>query len=365
MLRSMTPHRAAPLPPDPRAEGQRFVAHIFRLRTLGLASGCLAVGAVLHERQAPAWGWIALAATMVAWPPLARAWAMRSPQPQRAEWRNLAIDSAIGAFWVAMMAFNVVPSALIVAMMAADKMGVGGWRLLSRAFAGQVVACAATWALLGFPFAPHSSMAVVLWSLPFVFTYPIAISWAAWLLARKVMRQNRLLDEVSRIDGLTGLSNRANWQQMGQLEFHRARRTRRHSALLLLDIDDFKAINDRHGHPVGDLVIRRIADLMRQHLRNVDTPGRFGGDEFGVVLVEVNPPDIRVPAERLRAQIEAARFAEVPGLRVTASVGASLFDPRFADFDAWLRDADAALYEAKDGGRNRIAVHDGASRNPD
>ena len=138
---------------------------------------------------------------------------------------------------------------------------------------------------------------------------------------------------------------------MAQQEFLRARRTRRHSGLLLLDVDDFKSINDRYGHAMGDVVIRRIAELMRQHLREVDTPGRFGGDEFGAVLVEVNPPDIRVPAERLRACVEAARFQEAPELRVTVSVGAALYDPVFADVDAWLRAADGALYDAKAAGR--------------
>lgn len=354
--RGMTPDPVPPRRYDQREEGQRFVSRIYRLRALGLVSGCLAVAAVLHEDAAPAWAWAAVAFTALVWPTLAFAVARRSPHPQRTELRNLVIDSALGGFWVAVMQLDAVPSALIVAMMAADKVGVGGWRLLARTTLAQVTVFALTWSALGFPVDAPSSMTVVLFSLPFLFVYPIGISFAAYALARKVVRQNRLLDRYSRTDGLTGLSNRANWEEMAQQEFLRARRTKRHSALLLLDIDDFKQINDRWGHPMGDLVIRRIAELMRQNLREVDTPGRFGGDEFGAVLVEVNPPDIRVPAERLRARIEAERFEEAPGLRVTVSVGAAVYDPAFADLDAWLQQADGALYDAKAAGRNRIAV---------
>jgi diguanylate cyclase len=337
-------------------EALRFVARIYRLRTLGLMSGCVAVAAVLSERHGSFAAWAMLVFTALIWPTLAFVLARRSPHPQRAEQRNLVVDSALGGFWVAVMQLDLVPSALFVAMMAADKVGVGGWRLLWRTLLAQAMVFVLTWGALGFPFAPHSSMRVVLLSLPFAFVYPIAISSAAYALARKVVRQNRLLDQYSRTDGLTGLSNRSNWEEMAQQEFLRARRTRRHSALLLLDVDDFKRINDRWGHAVGDAVLRRVAALMRQNVREVDTPGRFGGDEFGVVLVEVNPPDIRVPAERLRACIEAARFEEAPELRVTASVGAALFDPAFVDVEAWLHAADGALYDAKAAGRNCVVV---------
>lgn len=347
----MTPRRY-----DPRAEGLRFVSRIWRLRALGLTSGCIPVAAVLREDAASWPAWIALLCTAVLWPMLAFVLARRSSMPHRAERRNLMVDSAIGGFWIAMMQLDAVPSALFAAMMAADKIGVGGWRLLARTTIAQLIAFAVTWSALGFPLDLHTSQAVMLWSLPFLFVYPIGISLAAYKLARKVVRKNRMLDEYSRTDGLTGLSNRSNWEDMAQQEFARARRTKRHSALLLLDIDDFKRINDHYGHPIGDLVIRRVADLLRQNLREVDTPGRFGGDEFGAVLVEVNPPDVRVPAERLRARIAAARFDEAPTLRVTVSVGAALFDPAFPDLDTWLRAADGALYDAKAAGRNRIAV---------
>lgn len=354
--RGMTPDPVPPRRYDQRVEGQRFVARIYRLRALGLMSGCLAVAAVLYEDAAPAWAWVALVFTALVWPTLAFVFARRSLHPQRTELRNLLFDSVIGGFWVAVMQLDLVPSAAIVAMMAADKVGVGGWRFLARTTLAQGAAFALTWSALGFPLDVPSSMTVALCTLPFLFAYPIGISFAAYALARKVVRQNRLLDQYSRTDGLTGLSNRANWEEMAQQEFLRARRTRRHSALLLVDIDDFKKINDRWGHPVGDLVIRRIAGLMRQNLREVDTPGRFGGDEFGAVLVEVNPPDIRVPAERLRRRVEEERFEEAPGLHVTVSVGAAVYDPAFADLDAWLRQADGALYDAKAAGRNRIAV---------
>lgn len=341
---------------DPKLESQRLVARMFRMRTLGLGTGCIAVAAVLYEQQSGAWAWFALALTCVAWPGLALMRARRAADPQRTEWQNLMFDSGIGGFWVAVMEFNLVPSAVLVSMLAADKVGVGGFRLLSRCLAFQAVICLASATLLGFPFRPDSSMSVVLASLPFLFVYPIGTGWTAYRLARKVVRQNRELDRLSRTDGLSGLANRTHWEEMARIEFLRARRSKRHSALLLLDVDNFKQINDRHGHGTGDAVLRCIATRMRELLRAIDTPGRFGGDEFGAVLVEINPPDVSVPAERLRAGIAAIRLDDAPDLRVTVSIGAALFDPELPDATAWLKRADAALYAAKQAGRNRVHV---------
>lgn len=334
----------------------RMVARIHRMRTLGLGAGAIAVAGVLYENGASWPVWALLFANGFVWPVVAYFIASRSADPHRAELRNLAFDSAAGGFWVAMMQFNVLPSAVIVVMLSADKLGVGGWRLLRRTATLQVVTCAVTAALLGFPFKPESSMFNILLSLPFMFTYPLAISAVAHALSRKVVRQNRQLDQINRTDGLTGLSNRANWEETARHELERALRTQRPAALMMLDIDDFKRINDQYGHPTGDAVLRRVADTMRDNLRSIDTPARFGGDEFGAVLVELEPADAVALIERIRRSLESARFDEAPGLRFTVSIGIAMADASVTDAGAWVRQADAALYRAKQAGRNRVQV---------
>ncbi len=337
-------------------EPTRLVSRIYRMRTLGLGTGFFVVAGGLYQNGASPLTWALLFANAFLWPVAAYFIARRSADPERAELRNLAIDSAMGGVWVAMMEFNLLPSALIVVMLSADKIGVGGWRLLARTATLQVGACLATAALLGFPFQPQSNMLTVVLSLPFMFVYPLAISATAYTLARKVVKQNRLLEQLNRTDGLTGLANRVTWEETARIELVRATRSNRTSALLMLDIDDFKQINDRYGHPVGDTVLCHVAQTLRANLRAVDTPGRFGGDEFGAVLVDIERGEALALAERIRAGIESARFDDVPSLRFTVSLGVAMSSGMQTDTGAWIRRADAALYRAKQHGRNRVVV---------
>jgi hypothetical protein len=119
----------------------RFVERIFRLRVFGLALGFFAVAGVLWQDGADAWTWTLLAINGFLWPHLARQLALSGADPERTEVRNLLVDSAMGGVWIALMRFNVVPSMLLLVMLAVDKISVGGWRLLGRAFALQVAAC--------------------------------------------------------------------------------------------------------------------------------------------------------------------------------------------------------------------------------
>ncbi|HJT97854.1 MAG TPA: MASE2 domain-containing protein, partial [Rhodanobacteraceae bacterium] len=183
----------------------RFVERIFRLRALGLGLGFFVVAGVLRENSAPPWMWTLLVLDGFLWPHLARQFALASADPERAEINNLLIDSAMGGVWIALMRFNLVPSALLLVMLAIDKISVGGWRLLIRAFAAQVFACALTAAATGFAVEPETSTREVLFSLPFLIGYPLAISTATFMLARRASRHNRMLARQTRVDASTGL----------------------------------------------------------------------------------------------------------------------------------------------------------------
>ena len=326
------------------------------MRALGLGSGFFAVGGVLYQRNTPLLVWLALVANGFLWPTLAYLLARRSRNPHRTEKRNLTVDSMLGGIWVAMMHFNALPSALITVMLCADKIAVGGWRFLGRTLGFQIAACAVTWAMLGFPFAPSSSMFDIVACMPFLMSYPLAISTAAYALGRRVVRQNRQLERLSRTDGQTGLANRMHLEEAARIELSRSQRTGRPAALMLLDTDHFKDINDRYGHAIGDTVIRAIASILRSMVREIDTPARYGGDEFAIVLAEAESSDLFEVAERIRARVEATRFNEIPGLACTVSIGVAIADTFVDDFESWMRRADAALYNAKEGGRNRVAA---------
>ena len=342
----------------PLDDGMRFAQRMHRLRMLGTALGAVCVGGALWEQGAHALAWAALLVNALAWPHIAYPLARRSVNPYRAELRNLMIDSASGGAWMAVIGFSPAPSAVIFAMMAMDKASIGGLRFLARCLAAQLAAAAVVAILPGFELHLQPSSAVErLASLPLLVVYPIAIGLATYQLARRVRRQNQTLAALSSIDGLSGLLNRSHWESVVASEFQRCRRIGHPSAVVMMDIDHFKAINDRHGHPVGDAVIRAVAGILRGALRLHDVPGRYGGEEFAIVLPGTDVQGAEILAERIRARIESAVLEAKSGARATASLGVAVFDARDASHIEWITRADRALYSAKESGRNRTARH--------
>src|SRR5260221_8206409 len=341
----------------PLDDGLRFAQRMHRLRMLGTALGAICVGGALWEQGAHALAWAALLVNALAWPHIAYPLACRSANPYRSELRNLMIDSASGGAWIAAIGFSPAPSAVIFAMMAMDKVSVGGLRFLARCLAAQVVAAAVVAMALGFEEHPLSSTVERLASLPLLVAYPIVIGLTTYRLASRVRRQNLTLAALSSIDGLSRLLNRTHWEAVVASEFQRCRRIGHPSSVLMIDIDHFKAINDRHGHPVGDEVIRKVSELVRGSLRLHDVPGRYGGEEFGVVLPGTGIHGAEMLAERIRARIESAVLEPRNAVRATLSIGVAAFDNLDANHMEWIARADRALYTAKESGRNRTAPY--------
>lgn len=167
----------------------------------------------------------------------------------------------------------------------------------------------------------------------------------------------RRLIQLATIDPLTGLVNRGAFDQALDREFDRAARYGRPLSLLLLDLDHFKNVNDTWGHPVGDRVLAQVALAIRASIRNVDIAGRYGGEEFAVVLTETNAEGAAVAAERVRHSIGALAMAvgNEP-VQVTASVGVVTWMPLFGSPAEMVAAADRTLYLAKGAGRNRTVI---------
>ena len=160
---------------------------------------------------------------------------------------------------------------------------------------------------------------------------------------------------LAHTDALTGLANRRAAQEVLGREVARAARYDRDLALLMLDIDRFKVLNDGHGHPVGDRVLVALAERLRAHVRASDLIARWGGEEFVVVAPETPMPFSLQLAEQLRAQIAKDPFLD--GHLITVSAGVASFRPG-DDVDALVARSDAAMYRAKEAGRNRVVVAD-------
>jgi diguanylate cyclase (GGDEF)-like protein len=177
-------------------------------------------------------------------------------------------------------------------------------------------------------------------------------------MAARIAAQKAALTEVAISDPLTGLHNRRSFQARLAEETERARRSGGRFALLMIDLDHFKALNDRHGHPAGDAALVAVAMIFRQQLRSVDLSARIGGEEFGVLLPDSDEQAALMAAERLRAAIAACPIVHRDAtFVVTASIGVAWYRGDADSDEELLGAADRALYTAKRAGRNRVCGH--------
>ncbi len=171
------------------------------------------------------------------------------------------------------------------------------------------------------------------------------------------------VERMATTDGLTGLTNHRHFQQMLDAVQARAERYDRRVALILTDIDHFKAINDTYGHPVGDKVLRRIGEMLRSNARRTDVVARYGGEEFAVLMEETGRKGAMQIAERIRQAVEQEVFrCETGTFNCTLSLGVATFPHDALNKGKLVECADKALYEAKHAGRNRTVAFGAASR---
>jgi diguanylate cyclase (GGDEF)-like protein len=177
-------------------------------------------------------------------------------------------------------------------------------------------------------------------------------------VARREALEKRLL-HIAQTDELTGLSTRRHFMESAHQAFVAARQQGRPFSLCMIDIDNFKMINDRWGHGSGDRVLKEVADACRQTLRAEEPVGRFGGEEFVAALPDADRSDARHIAERLRERVADLRFdGDLADLRVTMTIGLSEVHPSELDLELALKRADAALYQGKRSGRDIVLGDD-------
>lgn len=175
---------------------------------------------------------------------------------------------------------------------------------------------------------------------------------------KSLEQANKELAVLSQTDGLTQLFNRTHWESCLKAEYKRWMRSQNVSSLVMLDIDHFKMVNDTYGHTVGDEVIRHISKLIREHVRETDICGRYGGEEFTVLLADTSLKNAYVFAERLRRAVDESivKYNDID-LKYTISLGISEIDTSIKTHSEWIECADAALYTSKETGRNKVSMH--------
>jgi diguanylate cyclase (GGDEF)-like protein len=282
-----------------------------------------------------------------------------APTATVTERRDALIGFAAGAFRVRDLAAAAIASAPDEAdvQLRIDRHSVVGHRgRLEDAAQAPIKIADRTWLLVvRDPHRPDISLPLLL--------AVVGISLSALLAALiLVWSRNERMQELRREaseDSLTGLKNRRRFEEDLRMAMARARRERAGGALLMLDLDHFKQVNDTYGHPAGDRLIVEIADVLRRRTRESDVLARLGGDEFAVVLPRSTPAEARFAAEAIAEAIREHPPAHGELDPITASVGVAMFgdDPR-TSMASVISEADTAMYAAKDGGRDHVRVFD-------
>ena len=176
---------------------------------------------------------------------------------------------------------------------------------------------------------------------------------------------NDELERLSRTDRLTDLNNRGYWEECLHAEFARLQRASvKVSSLLMFDIDHFKRVNDGYGHAAGDLAIQHCATILKKNLRDTDIAGRYGGEEYAVILMDTTAKDAVIFAERIRKALENSfvKYEDIV-IKFTVSLGIAQYDADLDSHTKWIAAADTALYASKEAGRNRTTIFDSTTMN--
>jgi diguanylate cyclase (GGDEF)-like protein len=204
------------------------------------------------------------------------------------------------------------------------------------------------------PIAPGALLAVYLFNLSVVFAM---FSYLAFFYLTIVTTANRKLRRMATTDSLTGLFNRRHMTYLAEKEMARFERTGHPVAFLVLDIDHFKAINDRHGHEIGDRVLIEVANIIEAQLRTQDLISRWGGEEFLAVLPDTGLGSAQASAERVRQALMANDWLATTNKPIDLTISAGVSELRWEDdLNSAISRADRALYRGKERGRNRVEL---------
>ncbi|MGV2810428.1 diguanylate cyclase AdrA [Enterobacter cancerogenus] len=341
---------------DSHRSGILFARRVRLARTVGLAAMFFPIAGVLVSHFLPGGWWLLLVGWAFIWPHLAWQLAFRSAAPYRREVYNLKVDAIIAGVWIGLMGIGALPSAALFMMIGMNMMGAGGFRLFLTGTILAVLSALITLHLTGniITFAPGG----LEWglTLPVLILYPMLFAWVSHQTAIRLAEHKRRLELMSSRDGMTGVYNRRHWENLLRNEYEQCRRSHREATILLIDIDHFKGINDTWGHDVGDEAIIAITRQLQMSLRAGDFIGRFGGDEFAVIMSGTPAESAIAAMSRVHERLNHMTLPRAPGVRLRISVGVAPWRTQFGHYREWLKAADIALYKAKNAGRGRTEV---------
>ncbi len=327
------------------------------MRILGTLLCFFPILSVLLELQRPLWCIILLAANAFLWPTVAFLRARNAQMPLQIEHQNLVIDAAAGGLWIALMAVNPLPSVVIATILLTDRLSAGGFALMRKAAVALLAVFMLTWIALGTPFWMQVTQRTMFATLPLIGIYMLALSVLTDSIAVKLRVKSRELERIAMMDPLLDIANRRLLEKRIQYELDKLRATPGNSSLMFIDIDNFKEVNDRFGHKVGDALLVTVSKILHIATRKTDTPARLGGDEFVILLPDTPQEEAHAVATRIMDAAAVMTVMQEYAFKCTLSIGIACAQPGMSNVTDWLKAADDALYQAKRLGKNQIYSH--------
>ncbi|MDU4999303.1 MAG: diguanylate cyclase [Enterobacteriaceae bacterium] len=330
---------------------------MYLMRILGTFLCFFPILSVLLELHRPLWLILLLGANAFIWPTLAFMRARCSDIPLTLEHQNLILDAGAGGFWIAMMSVNPLPSVVIATILLADRLSAGGVELMRKAGMLMLAAFAAAWVAQGMDFYVEVSQRTMFTTLPLIAIYMLALSVLTDNIAVKLRNKSRELERIAMMDPLLDIANRRLLEKRIQYELDKLRELPRNSMLMFIDIDNFKEVNDRFGHKVGDALLVTVSKILHAATRKTDTPARLGGDEFVILLPDTTQEEALAVAGRIMDSAAVMSVTQEYAFHCTLSIGIASATQGMQNVTDWLKAADDALYKAKRRGKNQIYSH--------
>lgn len=334
-----------------------------------------AVASHLHVRGYGTGAWVTLVLVFLVYPQAAYLWARRHADGRYAELVNIRVDTFVFGAWAAGLHFPLWLTFILLIGATLNPTAFWGWGGLVRAAGPLAAGLAVGAAFGGLGVAPDTDLRTAALCMATTVTFVLIVAQEAYQRSRKLDRARKALRrqlesigalqaqlrEQAERDPLTGMYNRRHLDVALPEALRRCAATGAPISVAMIDVDHFKRINDAHGHPSGDQVLRALAGILSAQVRGSDIVCRFGGEEFLVVLPGMPRDGAMARAEAWRGAFEAARVAAAgESISATLSVGIATFPEDGDAAAALVRAADDALYRAKRSGRNRVCTHEAA-----
>lgn len=336
-----------------KERNRKYIVRVFILRQLGTSLCFLAFYSVIVQMKYGMWVWLFLAINAFIWPTVAFLFSIRAQDSIKAEKYSLMTDTFLGGIWVALMGLNPVPSCILIAIFISDRYSVGGWQLLRSSIWAFICSFSLTWAMLGFPENLEITPQIVWFTLPLATIYMVALSIASRKLSVNLSQKNRQIERIAMIDPHLQIPNRRLFEQRLVNTFVQAQRGRCVAHLVLLDVDNFKEVNDTYGHETGDYVLIEISNILREAIQPQDIPARYGGDELAIIVFNYDNQQVLDLAHTICQKVQQLKIPHDHQFNTSISIGIASTEDCSSTLQ-WLEHADRALYHVKRKGRNGV-----------